>query len=539
MKRKKAARSGSKLLCFKKPTLVALGLVIVMILFYSPAGYALGPTPGQELKAMGLIEGRSGGDLAENSYLTRTEMMVILARMLGEYDQAVSWSWPSGFADHNNHWGEAYVAYAQNRGWTVGIGNNQFGYEYRTTVQESSVFMLKSLGYTAPQDFIWETAYDKARSLGLFEGLSLNQNQNILRGSLFKVMLNTLETNSKGDSYSLGESLGVLVGPKIASQVAIDRMDTPLAAVRIGDKWGYMDSDGRLAIRFNYDQAYDFSENIAAVALNGKFGYIDKAGTLVIDPRYEDAGNFAEGLAAVKTNGKYGFVNKRGSWVIEPKYDYADLFSEGLARVVISGKVGFIDDQGNLEIQAKYEEANNFFNGVAAVKENGLIGYLNASGTQIISPKYLISGNAVDGLIRFNTSDSVGFMNISGTVMIPARYLWADNFSESLAVVETKAPDGTYNFFYINTKGDKAFSLSYQDAYGFSEGLAFVMTGGKYGIINKRGTMVVQPRFSTVDDTGFSNGLARITTGNLVGFVDTGGTTVIAPQFDEARRFSN
>jgi len=145
----------------------------------------------------------------------------------------------------------------------------------------------------------------------------------------------------------------------------------------------------------------------------------------------------------------------------------------------------------------------------------------------------------VDGLIRFNTSDSVGFMNTSGTVMIPARYLWADDFSESLAVVETKAPDGTYNFFYINTKGEKAFSRSYRDAYRFSEGLAFVMTGGKYGIINKRGALVVQPSFSSVDDAGFSNGLARITIGNLVGFIDTGGIIVIAPQFDEAKRFSN
>jgi len=520
-----------------KSALLAFSLVFVLIFYCIPVGYALGPTAGQELRAMGLIEGRSGGDLAENEYLTRAEMMVVLARMLGEFDQASTWNRTSGFADQNNHWGESYVAYAQNRGWTVGIGNNLFGYEQRIDAQQASVFMLKALNYKAPQDFNWETSFEKAKSLGLYKGLSMNQSQNMLRGNLFNLMLNTLESNTKGTTYSLGESLGILVGLNAANQVADDRVNTPLAAVRIGDKWGYMDSDGKLAIRFLFDQAHDFSENLAAVSLSGKYGYIDKAGTMVLDLAYEDAGNFVEGLAPAKINGKYGFVNKRGNWIIEPEYEYADLFSEGLARVVISGKVGFINTQGDLVIPAKYEEANNFLNGVTSVKENGLIGYLNTSGTQIIAPKYLISGYAVDGLIRFNTSDSVGFMDKNGAVKIPARYLWADDFSEGLAVVETKAADGTYSFFYINTNGERVFNQTYQDAYAFSEGLAFAMSSGKYGIIDKNGTMVVRPTFSTVDNAGFSNGLARITFGNLVGFVNTRGITVVTPQFDEARRF--
>jgi len=519
---------------------VSMMLFIVVLLAtigMSSMSYAAGPTAGQELRAMGLIEGKAGGDLAEDEYLTRTEMMVILARMLGEFNQAAAWQAPSTFLDAKSHWGEPYVAYAQYREWTSGIGGNRFGYEQRHTVQEASVFMLKALGYLTPQDFSWETAFDTAKSLGLFNGLALNQEQEILRGDLFKLMINTLETPAKGHPYRLGDQLGVTVAPSFAPTMAAARVNTPMAAVRIGDRWGYMASDGKLAIRFLYSQAQDFSENLAAVTMNGKAGFIDKAGAMVIPFNYEDAGRFVNGLAPAKYGGKYGYIDKSANWVIEPAYDFADQFSEGLARVVVSGKIGYINPTGTMVIQPSFTAANSFENGIAAIQENGLIGYINTTGIKVIAPQYLVAGNGVDGMIRFNSGTSIGFLNTSGAVALAANYFWADNFSEGLSVVETAGSGDTFAFHYINTKGVRVYSQSYQDAYPFSEGLAFVMSSGKYGIIDKSGTMVVQPKFSYVDQEGFSNGLARILSKAQIGFIDRSGNVVIATQFDEARQF--
>ncbi len=523
-----------------RPLSTALWLLMVVVVMVTIGGvslsYAAGPTAGQELRAMGLIEGKAGGDLAEDDYLTRTEMMVVLARMLGEFNQAAAWNAPSTFSDRKNHWGEPYVAYAQYREWTSGVGGNLFGYEQRHTVQEASVFMLKALGYTSPEDFAWETAFDTAKSLGLFKWLVLNQEQDILRGDLFKLMMNTLEAQAKGHPYKLGEQLGVLVAPTFAEPMAAARANQPFAAVRIGDRWGYMGPDGKLAIRFLYSRARDFSENLAAVSVNGKFGFIDKAGTMMIPFAYEDAGSFSSGLAPAKYNGKYGYIDKNANWVIEPTYEFADQFSEGLARVVVSGKIGFIDTTGTMVIQPAYALANRFENGIAAIQEDGLIGYINKQGTRIIAPKYLIAGNGADGLIRYNAGTSIGFLNISGAPVLSAKYMWADNFSEGLSVVETDASAG-FAFHYINTSGQRVFSQSYQDALAFSDGLAFVMSGGKYGVIDKSGAMVVQPKFNYADLEGFSEGFARIRSNDLTGFINRSGVPVISPQFDEARQF--
>ena len=190
--------------------LMALLLAVIMVLPGSmvPPSYSA-ETAGETLRNYGLLTGDTSGNLNEGNYLTRAEMMVILARMLGEFDQAAAFTRKSTFTDGNNHWAERYVAYAQFRGWTAGIGNNQFGYENKHTVREASVFMLKALGYIADVDFTWSTAYTKAAQLGLFSTTSLRADQDILRGDLFKMMLQSLYTKVKGLDITLGQVLKI------------------------------------------------------------------------------------------------------------------------------------------------------------------------------------------------------------------------------------------------------------------------------------------------------------------------------------------
>lgn len=187
---------------------VVLALIMTLSIGWVPTTYAA-ETAGETLKNYGLLTGDQYGNLNENQHLTRAEMMVILARMLGEFDQAFAYTKKSTFTDGNNHWAERYVAYAQFRGWTAGIGNNQFGYDNEHTVREASVFMLKALGYIADVDFTWSTAYTKAAQLGLFSTIALKADQDILRGDLFKMMLQALNTKVKGLDITLGQVLKV------------------------------------------------------------------------------------------------------------------------------------------------------------------------------------------------------------------------------------------------------------------------------------------------------------------------------------------
>jgi hypothetical protein len=76
--------------------------------------------------------------------------------------------------------------------------------------------------------------------------------------------------------------------------------------------------------------------------LNNKVGYIDKASNVVIPPQFDNIYNFSEDLAAVKKGEKWGYINKSGKLVIKPQFDSALPFSQGLAKVKIGNKYGYI-----------------------------------------------------------------------------------------------------------------------------------------------------------------------------------------------------
>ena len=116
----------------------------------------------------------------------------------------------------------------------------------------------------------------------------------------------------------------------------------------IAGKWGFVDTTGKLVIAPAYNDTWVFTEGMVRVRKGEKRGYIDKTGNVAVPFNYEPfvGGNFAEGMAHVMQNGKHGFVDATGQLVIPCRYDDADTFSEGLAAVQLNGKWGFIDKQG-------------------------------------------------------------------------------------------------------------------------------------------------------------------------------------------------
>ncbi|EAJ6136156.1 WG repeat-containing protein [Campylobacter lari] len=81
---------------------------------------------------------------------------------------------------------------------------------------------------------------------------------------------------------------------------------------------------------------------------NEKWGLLDSYGKIAIEPKFNDVTNFSEGLAGVKLNDKWGFIDKNDKVVIKPKFDDAWGFSKGLAEVLLNGKWVYIDKKGNI-----------------------------------------------------------------------------------------------------------------------------------------------------------------------------------------------
>ncbi len=142
-----------------------------------------------------------------------------------------------------------------------------------------------------------------------------------------------------------------------------------------------------------------YREGLAAVRLGDRYGYIDDSGRFVISPRFEFAQNFSEGLARVEIDDRYGYIDRTGQIVIAPSFHKAFKFSDGLARVcrppenpsILSRLLrwddryaypcGYIDRQGKLVIDYDYLPSHGFRNGYARVTAlDGREGYVDHAG---------------------------------------------------------------------------------------------------------------------------------------------------------------
>lgn len=85
-------------------------------------------------------------------------------------------------------------------------------------------------------------------------------------------------------------------------------------------------------------------------------------------------------------------------------------------------------------------------------------------------------------------------------------------------------------FGYINTKGEVVIQPQFSQAWFFSEGLAVAcIESGKCGYIDETGKFVINPQFEFAGR--FSEGLAAVIAEGKLAYVDKTGKFVISPQF--------
>ena len=96
------------------------------------------------------------------------------------------------------------------------------------------------------------------------------------------------------------------------------------------------------AAEYVTDQVYEdavpfFSAAYAAVKVNQKWQFINAKGEIVSEKTYDDARSFSNGYAAVCENGLWGFINEQFEWVIEPQFNGAMDFTEKGTVLVNTG----------------------------------------------------------------------------------------------------------------------------------------------------------------------------------------------------------
>lgn len=247
-------------------------------------------------------------------------------------------------------------------------------------------------------------------------------------------------------------------------------------------KWGYANSRRELVIPYMYSLAEPFCEGLALVANDQEErGYIDEGNQLVIPfqwkPQKRDAvaGHFRDGRAIVCHGYKVGVIDREGHYVTPCQWRNVDYFYEGVARVQNDrGEWGYIDRDGHEVSPCRWKEALVFSEGMGVVKDSYKgWGAIDREGNMAVPLDQ--DRNQMFQFSNGLAECSVRFPEKRACVKHGANLLCGDIYSG-----------------FVDRQGRWAIPPQFWSATKFEGGLAFVQSlEGKWGIINKRGDLVV------------------------------------------------
>lgn len=158
-------------------------------------------------------------------------------------------------------------------------------------------------------------------------------------------------------------------------------------------------------------------------------------------------------------------------------------------------------------------------------------GWINNSGEFTPCEACDITFDSDNQFGKYRKGDTFGFVNTLDSSFKSPTFLAITKFVENKALAKS---DKGWNI--IDTLGNLSANVKCHYAYPFSNGLARIQLGNRFGFINAQGEAVIPVSYFGAYD--FNEGKARVFHNGKWGFIDTTGEWLISPKYDYAWDFS-
>ena len=279
-----------------------------------------------------------------------------------------------------------------------------------------------------------------------------------------------------------------------------------------------------------------FIDGIQTIERDGHFGFKREDGTVFVEPIYRYVGQFTKGFCIVYNDDmKSGVINRAGREVVPSHYDEVSLPNEGMIRVRNGNLWGFYDTAGNKVIDFQYRTESDFSEGFAVIKNYDRYGIIDRNGKEVFPCKYIGITNMMEGrFFAFDAETELAAMfDKNMKQLTDFKYNEIQFYNEGFYTARIGN-----QYTYLDKKGHECFGM-YEELSGFFDGYSMVKKDGKYGIINKKGKIILPIEY---DNSGwrtmeyiFSENLAMVEKDGKYGFVNKRGKIVIPLIYESAQ----
>ncbi|MEM7155606.1 MAG: WG repeat-containing protein [Myxococcota bacterium] len=126
---------------------------------------------------------------------------------------------------------------------------------------------------------------------------------------------------------------------------------------------GVIEKTGRFVVEQKYDEITDASEERMFVKVGERWGLLDTTGRVILEPQFFAVRSFSEGWASVLREGGGGttYIDREGAVVLELEFRALDFhFDRAIYFDNDTDKAGFIDRTGAPVIPATFDTVHNF-----------------------------------------------------------------------------------------------------------------------------------------------------------------------------------
>ncbi|MDR3095074.1 MAG: WG repeat-containing protein [Bacteroidales bacterium] len=210
-------------------------------------------------------------------------------------------------------------------------------------------------------------------------------------------------------------------------------------------------------------------------------------------------------LLPVRNGKEYQYINRKGEIVINPQFAQASIFREGLALVQLSGNE---PKWGFIDEDGKYVINAQYKS--ATIFREGL--------AWVVKPNEAPTAIDTKGEVKF-TLQEAEFVCI---------------FREGLAAFCIVGEEGNHKWGFVNKRGEIIINPQFSQVANFGDGLCAVRNDDrKWGYIDKEGKIIINYQFDHAQS--FEKGKAIVKLGDKAGVIDKTGKYILNPQFDELR----
>lgn len=190
-------------------------------------------------------------------------------------------------------------------------------------------------------------------------------------------------------------------------------------------------------------------------------------------------------------------------------------------------KYGLVDEKGNIIVKPEYSSITKMEKGLFLVEKEWKYGVINDEGKMIVELKYDKPIDQIeDGMLVVPEGANYHtLLDPYGNYISKLPYELVFDFEDGYAIVRSN-----FKYGMIDSKAEVVLEPEYDDISDFYGEIKVISKDLKKGLINKKGEIILEPVYNTI--TSVFNGVSVIKKNNLYGVIDSRGNILFEPQFD-------